>query len=133
MFFLIELIFKITLLELLTPRNRVLEKLTGSQLAKKFLSFYVTRSFITPFTSVRHLSLSEPDKSNPCPLPYFLKIRFNIILPSIPGFSKTLYIQRRFRACTVVFIAILFYKFNQERSSIFKQSILWKMDFYSFD
>ena len=44
---------------LLTPRNRVLlEKLTGSQLIKKFPAFYGTRRFITAFTSARHLSLS---------------------------------------------------------------------------
>jgi len=44
---------------LLTPWNRVLlEKLTGSQLVKKFLAFYGTRKFITAFTSARHLSLS---------------------------------------------------------------------------
>ena len=35
-----------------------LEKLTGSQLVKKFLAFYGTRMFITAFTSARHLSLS---------------------------------------------------------------------------
>jgi hypothetical protein len=44
---------------LLTPRSRVLvEKLTGSQLVKKFPAFYGTRRFITTFTSARHLSLS---------------------------------------------------------------------------
>jgi len=44
---------------LLTPRNTTLpEKLTGSQLVKKFPTFYGTRKFITAFTSVRHLSLS---------------------------------------------------------------------------
>ena len=44
---------------LLTPWSRiVLEKLTGSQLVKKFPSFYETRRFITAFTSARHLSLS---------------------------------------------------------------------------
>jgi hypothetical protein len=44
---------------LLTPWNRVfLEKLTSSQLVKKFPAFYVTQRFITAFTSVRHLSLS---------------------------------------------------------------------------
>jgi len=44
---------------LLTPWNRVLfEKLTGSQLVKKFPAFYVTRRFITAFTSARHMSLS---------------------------------------------------------------------------
>jgi hypothetical protein len=35
-----------------------LGKLTGSQLVKKFPSFYGTRRFITAFTSARHLSLS---------------------------------------------------------------------------
>ena len=44
---------------LLTPWSRVLlEKLTGSQLVKKFPAFYGTRRFITTFTSARHLSLS---------------------------------------------------------------------------
>ena len=42
-----------------TPWSRVLlEKLTGSQLVKKFPAFYGTRRFITAFTSARHLSLS---------------------------------------------------------------------------
>jgi len=35
----------------------VLEKLTGSQLVKKFSAFYGTRRFITALTSARHLSL----------------------------------------------------------------------------
>jgi len=44
---------------LLTPWCRVLlEKLTGSQLVKKFPAFHGTRRFITAHTSVRHLSLS---------------------------------------------------------------------------
>jgi len=43
---------------LLTPWNRVLEKLTGFQLVKKFLAFYETRRFITAVTSSCHLSLS---------------------------------------------------------------------------
>jgi hypothetical protein len=44
---------------LLTPWSRVLlEKLTGSQLVKKFTAFYGTRRFITAFTSARQLSLS---------------------------------------------------------------------------
>ena len=43
---------------LLTPWCRVLEKLTGLQLVKKFPAFCGTRKFITALTSVRHLSLS---------------------------------------------------------------------------
>jgi len=52
---------KYLLTYLLTPSSRdLLEKLTGFQLVKKFPAFYVTRRFITAFTSVRHLSLSWP-------------------------------------------------------------------------
>ena len=44
---------------LLTPWCRVLlGKLTGSQLVKKFLTFYGIRRFITAFTSAVRLSLS---------------------------------------------------------------------------
>ena len=44
---------------LLTPWSRVLlEKLTGSQLVKKFPAFNGTRRFNIAFTSSRHLSLS---------------------------------------------------------------------------
>jgi len=44
---------------LLIPLSKILlEKLTGSQLVKKFPAFYETRRFITAFTSARHLSLS---------------------------------------------------------------------------
>jgi hypothetical protein len=43
----------------LTPWSRgLLEKLTVSQLVKKFPAFYRTRRFITAFTRARHLSLS---------------------------------------------------------------------------
>ena len=43
----------------LTAWNEVLlEKRTGFQLVKKFPAFYGTRSFVTTFTSARHLSLS---------------------------------------------------------------------------
>jgi hypothetical protein len=44
---------------LLTPQSRVLlEKLTGSQLVKKFHTFYGTRTIINAFTSARHLTIS---------------------------------------------------------------------------
>ena len=47
------------LIYLLTPWSRVLlEKLTDSQLVKKFPAFYGTRRFMTAFASARHLSLS---------------------------------------------------------------------------
>jgi hypothetical protein len=45
--------------EMLTPWGRVLpEKLTVSQLVRKFPAFYGTGRFITAFTKARHLSLS---------------------------------------------------------------------------
>ena len=44
---------------LLTPLRRVLlEKLSGSQLVKKFPAFHGTRRFITAFTSASYLYLS---------------------------------------------------------------------------
>ena len=43
---------------LLTPRSIVLGKLTGSQPVKKFRGFQGTHTFITAFTSPRHLSQS---------------------------------------------------------------------------
>ena len=50
---------KATLTYLLTLLNRVLlQKLTGSQLVKKFPAFYGTRRFITAFTSAQQLSLT---------------------------------------------------------------------------
>ena len=44
---------------LFTPCSIVLEKLTSSQLVKKFPALYGTRTFITTFTSACHLSLSS--------------------------------------------------------------------------
>ena len=74
----------------LTPWSRVLEKLTGSQLVKKFPAICGTGSFITAFTSSRHLSLSRAStmQSMPPPPSHLLKIHLNIILSSTPGSSK---------------------------------------------
>ena len=66
----------------LTPCSRVLlEKLTGSQLVKKFPTFYGTRRFITAFTSARYLFLSwaSPIQSM---LPHPTSWRSNVILSS---------------------------------------------------
>ena len=65
-----------------TSWSRVLlEKLTGSQLVKKFPAFYGTRRFITAFTSGRQLFLSWASSIHPCPhIPLPEKIHLNIIL-----------------------------------------------------
>ena len=74
---------------LFTPCSRVLlQKLSGSQLIKKFPAFYGTRRFITAFTKARHLSLFWDISIESLRSFHFLKIHFNIILPSTPGSSK---------------------------------------------
>ena len=50
---------------LLTPWSSVLEKLTSSQLVKKFLAFYGIRRYINAFISARHLSLSWTSSIQP--------------------------------------------------------------------
>ena len=91
---------------LLTPWSRVLKKLTGFQLIKKFPAFYGNRRFITAFTNARHLSPSWASSIQslppPIPLPeypfyYYLPIYALVshcgLFPS--GFPiKTLYAHR---------------------------------------
>ena len=73
----------------LSPLKRVLpEKLTGSQLVKKFPAFYGNQGFITAFTRARHCPYPEPDEPSPRFPSHFLNIHFNIILPSTPGSAK---------------------------------------------
>ena len=75
---------------LLTPWSRILlDKLTGSQLLKKFPAFYGIRRFATAFTTVRQLCLFwSRSIQSVTPTFHFLKIRLNIILPSKPGSPK---------------------------------------------
>jgi hypothetical protein len=73
----------------LTPCNGVLlEKLTGPQAVKKFPTFYATRRVITEFTRARHCPYPKADQSSPSTPSHFLKIHFNIILPSKPRHYK---------------------------------------------
>jgi len=75
---------------LLIPWSRVLiEKLTVSQLVKKFPAFYGTRRFITHSQVSAICPSSEPALSSPYPShPNFLKIHLHMILPSTPGSAK---------------------------------------------
>jgi hypothetical protein len=79
-----------TLTYLLTPWSRVLlQKLTGSQIVKKYPIFYGRWRFITPFTSARHLSLSWARSiQSMSPHPTSQRSNFNLILPSMPGSSN---------------------------------------------
>jgi hypothetical protein len=60
----------------------LLEKLTGSQIVKKFPSFYGIRRFIPAFKIVRHLSLSWARSIQSIPPPYPTSWRYILILPS---------------------------------------------------
>ena len=65
------------------------DKLTVSQIVKKFPAFYGTRRFINALTTARHMSLlwARSIKCMPPPPPsQFLKIHLDIILPPTPGF-----------------------------------------------
>jgi hypothetical protein len=64
--------------------------LTSQQVltSQKYPTFFGTQRLIPVFTRVRLLSLSWTDQSSPRPPSLFLKIYFNIFLPSTPESSK---------------------------------------------
>jgi len=70
-----------------TTQSRILPaRLTGPQLVKNFPAFYVTRRFIAAFTWDHRpfLSWARPIQTH-ASTSLFLKVSFNIILPSTPG------------------------------------------------
>jgi hypothetical protein len=83
-----------------TPWSKVLlEKLTGSQLVKKFPAFYGTRRIITVFTSACHLSLSWASSVQSIPL-HPTSRRSVLILSSRPPQHK--YIRKEITLQTPV-------------------------------
>jgi hypothetical protein len=71
---------------ILTPWNRVfLEKLTGSQLARKFPAFCDGRRYITAFTSDRHMSLCWARSIQPITPSYFHLILLSLLCLGIPS------------------------------------------------
>jgi len=71
----------------------LLEKLTVPHLVKKFLTFYVTREFITAFTRTRHLSFSWARSIRSTPISRFLKsilISSSLLLLGLPSLSLSL-------------------------------------------
>ena len=67
---------------------RLHEKLSGSQLVKKFSAFCGTRRFLPHSQVPATCPCPEPALSSPYPTPHLLKIHLNIILPSTPGSRK---------------------------------------------
>ena len=61
---------------------------------QQFPAFYGTQKFITTFTRPATCPYPEPDQSSPCPPSRFLKIHFNVILPSMPWSAKWSFILR---------------------------------------
>ena len=78
----VKIVSKLWSTPTLTAWSRfILEKLTSSQLVKKFPGFHGTRRFITAFTSARHLSLSWARLIQPMP-PHPTSWRSMLILSS---------------------------------------------------
>ena len=85
-------LFPILLTYQRTPYGRSLfENLLVSQPVTKFPAFYTTRSFITAFTTARHLSLSSARSNQYNPSSHFLRVLLHSTFQPPPVFQVTLY------------------------------------------
>ena len=115
----------------LTQWSRVLlEKLTGSQLVKKFPAIYGNRRFITEFTETRQPFISWARSIHSMLPSHFLKIPLIVILPSTPGSSK-LFLFLRFTNQKHVNTSPFPHTCYMPHPSHFKTEVL-KMLFYHF-
>ena len=71
-----------------SPCSKVLQKLEVYQLFTKFPAIYGTRRFITAITSTHHLSVFSARSIQSMPPTHFLKIHFNVLIPSTPRSTK---------------------------------------------
>jgi len=76
-----------------TTWGKVLDKVTVTQLIKKFPSFLGIRKFITSFTGTCHRSLSWATRLRYISKKNFLQHAFNIILPSTSISPKWSYLR----------------------------------------
>jgi len=101
---------------ILTPWSNVLiEKLTITQLVKKFLAFWGTRRFVTVFTISRHRSLSWARYIHST-LSHRTSLRYILIFPSMPRSSEWFL---PFRICNQINVCVshLFHAFYMPRPS----------------
>ena len=81
----------------LTQQTTVLRNLRSPQ-AVKFPSLYEIRKFIITFTRARHLFLFRARSIQSKPSFHFLKIHFNINLPSILCYKWSLYLRFHYQS-----------------------------------
>jgi hypothetical protein len=109
----------------LNPWGRdLLENVTGSQLFLKFPAFYGTRKLIFAFTRPRHLFISCARSIQFIPLSCYLKIRFNIILPSTlcqinPVYTSTLLLEDPFYYYAPIYVV-------PDQSSLYPYPTSWR-------
>jgi len=96
------------------------EKLTGSQLVKKYPNFMETESSLPSLQEPTTCPYYEPHQSTPRLPSHILKIHINIILSSTPGSSKW-YLSLRFPHQNPVYISPLPHTCYMPRTSLYSR------------